>query len=157
VLLGIALASLALPASTQAHGPCNCSFPQLGEPGARVTTRSPAYKIVFNPRPGDYVSEMNSTGYASAYQPAAPTTTVMSRSVDNPVRRASYRVPEAPPGVYLVLTFDGSEGARTAPGTTSTCSAPRRIPAPRLTAPGLLRRPGTASPPLCSRWESSEG
>jgi hypothetical protein len=53
---------------------------------------------------------MSSTGYASAYQPAASTTTVMSRPVDDPVRRASFRVPEVPPGVYLVLIFDGSEG-----------------------------------------------
>ena len=99
-----------LPASAPAHGPCNCSFPQLGDPGARVTTRSPAYKIVFNPRPSDYVTEMRSVGYASAYQPTAPTSTVMSRPVDDPVRRASFRVPEVPPGVYLVLIFDGSEG-----------------------------------------------
>jgi hypothetical protein len=110
VLLGIALAALVLPASSQGHGPCNCSFPQLGEPGARVTTRSPAYRIVFNPRPTDYGTEMNSTGYASAYRPGAPTTTVMSRPVDDPVRRARYRVPDVPPGVYLVLIFDGSEG-----------------------------------------------
>jgi hypothetical protein len=115
LLLGIALASLMLPAFARAHGPCNCSFPQLGDPGARVTTRSPAYKIVFNPRPTDYVTEMKSAGYASAYQPGAPTATVMSRPVDDPVRRASFRVPEVPPGVYLVLIYDGSEG-----GTHST-------------------------------------
>ncbi len=115
LLLGIALASLVVPVSAWAHGPCNCSFPQVGDPGARVRTRSPAYKIVFNPRPTDYGTEANSTGYASAYQPAAPTTTVMSRPVDDPVRRASFRVPAVPPGVYLVLIFDGSEG-----GTHST-------------------------------------
>jgi hypothetical protein len=72
--------------------------------------RSPAYKIVFNPRPADYGTESAATGYASAYRPGSPTSTVLSRPVRRPVRRASYRVPDVPPGVYLVLIFDGSEG-----------------------------------------------
>ena len=102
----------------------------------KVRSRTPAYRIVVNPRPGDYVSEMRSSGYASAYQPAAPTRTVLSRPVDDPVRRASWRVPEVPPGVYLVLIYDGSEG-----GSHSTWDyfhvlgpAPARERAPRPVA-----------------------
>ncbi len=53
---------------------------------------------------------MRDTGYASAYQPEAPTRTVLSRDVNAPVRPATFRVPEVPPGVYLMLIYDGSEG-----------------------------------------------
>jgi hypothetical protein len=75
-----------------------------------VRTRSLAYRIIFNPRPSDYGPAMFDTGYASAYRPGAPTTTVLSRAVRDPVRRATFRVPSVPPGIYLVLIFDGSEG-----------------------------------------------
>ena|SRR5215210_1499837 len=140
-VLGVTLGMLVLPAPASAHGPCNCSFPQLGDPGVRVTTRSPAYKIVFNPRPADYQAEMASAGYASAYRAGAPTATVLSRSVRKPVRRATFRVPEVPPGVYLVLIFDGSEG-----GTHSTWDYFHVFgPAPqaRPTAVSTTRRGGS--------------
>jgi hypothetical protein len=105
-----ALLGLGWPTAAVGHGPCNCSFPQVGEAGAKVTARTQAYRVVFNPRPSDYGRAMTDTGYASSYQPGAATTTVLSRPVSDPVRRATYRVPAVPPGVYLVLIFDGSEG-----------------------------------------------
>jgi hypothetical protein len=120
------------PVAAMAHGPCNCSFPQLGEPGAKVTVRTQAYRIVFNPKPRNYGPAMRDSGYASAYQPAAPTRTLLSRAVRNPARKASYRVPAVPPGVYLVLIFDGSER-----GTHSTWDYVHVLGAP----PSAAERP----------------
>lgn len=134
----IAFLGLSWPMAAMAHGPCNCSFPQLGEPGAKVTVRTQAYKIVFNPKPRNYGPAMRDTGYASAYQPAAPTRTLLSRAVRNRARRASYRVPAVPPGIYLVLIFDGSEG-----GWHSTWDYFHVLGA----APSAAERPGAAERP----------
>lgn len=103
------LAGSISPTTAMAHGPCGCSFPEVGESGTKVRARTPAYKVVFNPRRSDYT--LPPDGLVSAHRPDVPTTTVLSRPRRDPVRRAIFRVPDAaPPGVYLVLIFDGSEG-----------------------------------------------
>lgn len=83
----------------------------LGAPREKVTLpRIRAYKVVFNPRPVDYGSAMRDVGYHSAYQPEAPSKTVVLRPQSKPARRLTFHVPNAPPGVYLVLILDGTEG-----------------------------------------------
>lgn len=72
-------------------------------------TGYPAYRVVLNPRPSDL--GIAPAYLSSAYRADAPTTTVLSRSVDEPTRTARFRVPEAtPPGLYMVLIWDGGEG-----------------------------------------------
>ncbi len=120
-----ALAAFTLSAEvTVAHGPCDCLFPVVGQPGASVTVASggrvlkrrlnwPAYKVIFNPRPSAFGTSGSDSGYASAYQAEAPTTKVFSRSYKHPVRGARFRVPRsARSGLYLVMIFDGSEGGQ---------------------------------------------
>ena len=52
----------------------------LGVPREKVTLpRIRAYKVVFNPRPADYGSAMRDVGYHSAYEPEAPSKTVVLR------------------------------------------------------------------------------
>lgn len=104
----VALAMIVLAVPADAHGPCGCTFPTAGSPGVRVTSRSPAYKVVVNPRERDFT--IGPGGLASAYRPEAPTPTVLSRSRRSIPRRTSFRMPAMPPGVYLLLIFDGSEG-----------------------------------------------
>jgi hypothetical protein len=137
-----AFVGLSWPTAAMAHGPCNCSFPQVGQPGAKVTVRTQAYRIIFNPTPRNYGPAMRDTGYASAYQPEAPTRTLLSRAVQSPARRASYRVPAVPPGVYLVLIFDGSEG-----GSHSTWDYFHVLGAAPSAAepPAAVERPGAGS------------
>jgi hypothetical protein len=98
---------------------------------------------------------MKDTGYASAYQRAAPTRTLLARAVRNPARRASYRVPAVPPGVYLVLIFDGSEGGShstwdyfhvlgAAPSAAERpAAAERRVAAKRRAAGSSTERTGS--------------
>jgi hypothetical protein len=94
-----------------AHGPCQCTFPTLGRPGALVHVNGPAYKVILNPRVSDFTIEPG--GLASAYRRDAPTVTVVSRASPAAARKASFRVPSAMPGgVYLLLIFDGSEGGQ---------------------------------------------
>lgn len=143
----VAFLGLGWPAPAISHGPCNCSFPQVGEAGAKVTTRSQAYKILFNPRPSDYGPAMTDTGYASAYQSKAPTTTVLSRALSHPARRATFRVPAVPPGVYLVLIFDGSEG-----GSHSTWDYFHVLG----TAPASPRRPAVVASPDATEEQDAQ-
>jgi hypothetical protein len=91
-----ALALLAFSAGVaEAHGPCDCLFPVVGEPGASVNVASggrvlrrrlnwPAYKVIFNPKPSAYGEAGSTSGYASAYQEEARTVTVFSRSRKHP-------------------------------------------------------------------------
>ena len=103
------------------HGPCPCLDPRVAEAGSAVRvgmeigvgeTRGrgyPAYRVIFNPRPGDLGIAPRSL--AGAYRADVPTTTVLSRPRDRPTRRGRFRVPvSTPPGVYMVLIFDGAEG-----------------------------------------------
>lgn len=104
-----------------AHGPCPCLDPRVAEAGGHVRvgfevgvgeTRGrgyPAYRVIFNPRPRDL--GIAPRLLASAYRADVPTTMVLSRPRNRPTRRGRFRIPTGtPPGVYMVLIFDGSEG-----------------------------------------------
>lgn len=92
-----------------AHGPCGCLSPTLGKPGTRISiVRTPAYRVLFNPKPGQL--GIAPPDLAGAYRPGTPTRTLLTRPRDSPMRIAAFRVPDVAPGIYLVLTFDGSEG-----------------------------------------------
>lgn len=92
-----------------AHGPCGCLFPTLTKSGARVSiTQTPAYRVLFNPKPDQL--GIAPKDLATAYRPRSPTVTLLSRPRKKPIRRTSFRIPSVPPGVYMVLIFDGSEG-----------------------------------------------
>jgi len=92
-----------------AHGPCGCLEPRLPQAGGSVRIGSPAYRVTFNPRPRDL--GIAPQYLASAHRQDVAAATVMSRPRTRPVRGARFRVPSAtPPGLYMVLTFDGSEG-----------------------------------------------
>ncbi len=107
-------------APAAAHGPCGCLDPRIVEPGSQVRLTAsagrqaggvgyPAYRVVFNPAPGDL--GIAPPYLASAHRPDVPTTTVLSRSPRRPTRRGRFEVPGAtPPGLYMVLIFDGEEG-----------------------------------------------
>jgi len=92
-----------------AHGPCKCTTPAVTEAGAKVRTGE-AYKVIWNPAPSDFTGP-TPEGLESGYQPDAPTAVVVDRPRDDPAKHPSFRVPSAtPPGIYLVLIYDGSEG-----------------------------------------------
>jgi hypothetical protein len=108
------------PAAAEAHGPCGCLNPKLVQPGGQVRLTDsagrqargvgqPAYRVIFNPRPSDYgIAPMS---LASAFRADAPTTTVIARPRHRPTRKGRFRVPkETPPGLYMVLIWDGGEG-----------------------------------------------
>ena len=108
-----AAATLAAPAT--AHGPCSCTFPQLARPGQTVRTAR-AYRIVWNPTSGYFAGAAGPRELASAFRADAPTRVVLDRDRPPYPRRARvgrFDVPQdTPPGLYLVLVFDGSEGGQ---------------------------------------------
>jgi hypothetical protein len=119
-------------AAAAAHGPCNCTSPAVAEAGDEVRTGQ-AYKVIWNPAPSDFTGP-TPEGLESGYRPEAPTEVVVDRPRDRPAKRPRFRVPSAtPPGIYLVLMFDGSEG-----GTHSTWDyvQVRGRPEPASTASG---------------------
>lgn len=104
-----------------AHGPCGCVQPRLIEVGGQIRIASPAtpgaaerrgypaYRVLFNPRRDDL--GIAPGHLATAHRADVPTTTVLDRPRDEATRNARFRVPEnTPPGVYMVLIFDGGEG-----------------------------------------------
>lgn len=104
-----------------AHGPCICLDWPLTAPGGEVRITAPgggqeskrpgypAYRVMFNPRPSDFGIAPNYL--ASAYRADVPTTTVLSRPRRQPTRNGRFRVPTGtPPGLYMVLIWDGDEG-----------------------------------------------
>jgi hypothetical protein len=108
-----AVATLIASASSPtalAHGPCGCLDPRLTVDGhgVRIVNGYPAYRVIFNPRAKDL--GIAPSYLASAYRADVATTTVLSRPRREATPRARFRVPtQIPPGVYLVLIFDGSE------------------------------------------------
>lgn len=115
VLAALALVGLWPAQAARAHGPCGCLDPvvyseAIAGKDTKISVSSPAYtayKVIFNPRPRDF--GIAPDYLASAYLADAPTVTVLSRPRTKPVRNWSFPVPDVPPGVYLVLIFDGSE------------------------------------------------
>lgn len=121
---GLAVAVLVLASFApvaRAHGPCGCVDPRVVQAGAQVRIAGPpssgsarargypAYRVLFNPRPGDL--GIAPRYLASAHRRDVPTTTVLDRPRRDPTRSGRFDVPQTtPPGVYLVLIFDGGEG-----------------------------------------------
>lgn len=141
--------------SALGHGPCRCLDPRLAESGSSVRvgfevgvgeTRGrgyPAYRVIFNPRPHDL--GIAPRLLASAYRADVPTTTVLLRPRDRPTRSGRFRVPAGtPPGVYMVLIFDGSEG-----GAHNTWEYVHVISSDEATA-GVVARPRPARDPAAS-------
>jgi hypothetical protein len=136
----VLITTLVAPTTAAAHGPCDCLVPMLGKPGERVRiARTPAYRVIFNPRPRAYGSAMRQAGYQSAYQPRAPSATVVSRRRTSPARDLVFRVPDVQPGVYLVLIFDGSELGQHTTWAYYHVLGPARRPA-RLRSVGTMPR-----------------
>lgn len=112
-LLALALCALVPAAPAVSHGPCDCLVPRLGKTESRVRiTKTTAFKVIFNPTPAQYGAAMRDAGYASAYDDQAPTAKVVSRPRRQRRRNVRFRVPDVPPGLYLVLIFDGTEGGQ---------------------------------------------
>lgn len=114
----VALIAWLAPAAL-AHGPCGCVDPRLVPAGGQVRIASPAgsaagkghpaYRVLFNPRPADF--GIAPEYLASAHRADVPATTVLDRPRRQPTRRGRFRIPpETPPGLYMVLIFDGGEG-----------------------------------------------
>ena len=145
LLAAAGLATSTAPA--RAHGPCQCLFPVLvapAEPGkrpVRLSASVPAYRVIFNPRPRQL--GIAPASLASAYRPGAPTVTVLDRARRISRRRWSFRSPDVPPGVYLVLIFDGSEGG--AHSTWDYVHMGGPAPAPAVT-PAPAPKPASATP-----------
>jgi hypothetical protein len=147
ITLGLALAAAPLtsPPATAAHGPCSCTWPVVVSPGGVFRTGS-GYKAIWNPRPADFANETTPIGLASGHRPDAPTRSALQGSRSHPRRRMVVRVPRAtPPGIYLVLVFDGSEaGGHTTwdyvqvPGRPA--GAPATATATRRMSPETARR-----------------
>jgi len=136
------LALLAFPPSAAAHGPCDCISRAVAEPGDRLLA-GPAYRVIWNPAARDFADQTTPVALASGYREDAPTVERRVRSVE---RRLAFRVPRrTPPGIYLVLVFDGSEaGFHT---TWDYVQVPGRAtaqPAGRLTG-------GRTRPPVSGR------
>ncbi len=101
--------------SAAAHGPCGCTFPVVARPGQLVVT-GPAYRIVMNPPAGLFRGGAGPPQLASGYRADTPTRDVLRRPRPRWPRRAPrgrFRVPaDTPPGIYLLLIFDGGEAGQ---------------------------------------------
>lgn len=115
ILAGIAaLGGAAVPAL--AHGPClNCLEPGAGPPGTRVHVAAEGVLAVWNPRPNMLALGVpgNSTECSIKCAGAKPTyhydepMVVLAES--NKREPMSFTVPDATPGRYLVVIYNGSE------------------------------------------------
>jgi hypothetical protein len=105
-----AVASLAWTPPAAAHGPCRCTWPAVAAPGSVVRTTS-GYKAIWNPAAADFADQTTPIDLAGGHRADAPTHTVVQGSPRHPRRRMVIRIPRAtPPGIYILLVFDGSEG-----------------------------------------------
>ena len=99
--------------AAHAHGPCFCTEPPLASPGRELVTTG-AYLVVWNPTRDWFVGGAGPPSLASAHREDAPSRVVLLRDRPPYPRRpprARFRIPgDTPPGLYLVLIFDGSEG-----------------------------------------------
>lgn len=114
--LAVALVVLALSAApgAHAHGPCHCTTP-VAEPGQAIAT-GPAYLVVWNPKPYYYAGAAGFRYLASGRRDDAPSGVVLERPRPTYPRqppRGRFRIPrDTPPGIYVALIFDGSEGGQ---------------------------------------------
>lgn len=110
VLSGLAAVGFGHPVAAAAHGPCRCTWPAVVSPGGMLRTAS-GFKVIWNPGPADFADQTTPAAMASGHRSDAPTSPLLQGSRKQPRRRMRLRVPRAtPPGIYLVLVFDGSEG-----------------------------------------------
>lgn len=112
LLTVIVAGATSLADAAAAHGPCRCLKPSSGPPGTVVPFEGPAFKIVFNPdRPELPIGPRE---LWRAHDRAVAPIVVFRRSYrysSRPQRAgASWKVPDVPPGRYLVTIYDGSEG-----------------------------------------------
>lgn len=143
------LIALVCAAPASAHGPCGCTEPVVAEQGREVVT-SGGYLVVWNPRAEWFVGGAGPPSLASAHREDAPSRVVLLRKRPPYPRlppRARFRVPrDAPPGLYLVLVFDGSEGGTHA--TWDYVHVPDGDAAPAIGMHPLLRAVVAVLPPL---------
>ena len=101
-----------MPAAATAHGPCGCTT-AVASAGQTVST-GPAFLVVWNPKAYYFAGAAGFLYLASGHRADAPSGVVLERPRPHYPRRAPdgrFRVPRhTPPGIYVVLVFDGSEG-----------------------------------------------
>jgi hypothetical protein len=85
-----------------AHGPCDCLRPAVGPPGTKVSVTGgyPAYKVTFNPDRSDLL--IGPERLWREHREAVPPVSVFRRVWKEPSHAATFRVPDVPPGRYLV-------------------------------------------------------
>lgn len=130
-ILATALASAA-PAAA-AHGPCGCLSPPGGLPGTRVRVPSSygAVEVLWNPDPRRLGNPaLRGSRWSRLFRPDRDTMSLARR--DRPGAIA-FDVPRVPPGRYLVVIFDLSEGGPRNHYTWETFAVG---PAPALPATG---------------------
>jgi hypothetical protein len=104
----VALGAASLAPAAPAHGPCRCTAPAAGHPGDRIAVSSPAVRAVWNPHASDLFDE----------DPLAREVRPEAARIPLPVPQAgqlggfSFRLPDVPPGRYLVIVHDGSEAGQ---------------------------------------------
>ena len=93
-----------------AHGPCRCLSPSSGPPGqlVEVPRSYDAIEVLWNPDPRDlHITALVGTKWHRLYRANERTLSLARRAQPGALR---FRVPKAPPGRYLVVIFDPSEG-----------------------------------------------
>jgi hypothetical protein len=112
LLTVVVAAAMALADAAPAHGPCGCLKPSTGSPGTVVPFEGRAFKIVFNPDRAEL--PIGPPELWGAHEDALAPIVVFRRSYRYAPRpqlvRASWKVPQVPPGRYLIAIYDGSEG-----------------------------------------------
>lgn len=115
LIASAALAALqSVPAS--AHGPCQgCTSPQRAEVGETIRVDYPTYLAIWNPerpvltkgpKPNCYGCQL---GLWKDHVEGVGATVIFEHRPRVP--EFSFKVPDVPPGRYLVALFDGSESA----------------------------------------------
>ncbi|HKI66312.1 MAG TPA: hypothetical protein VJ989_03480 [Solirubrobacterales bacterium] len=108
----VAVAALCAPAA--AHGPCpDCVMPDKAAPGQKLLILDRAYKAVLNPSRGqlELGARPNCYGcHLDLWKERMPGVAPVVLGEWRPPRQhAEVRVPQVPPGRYLLAVYDGSE------------------------------------------------
>ena len=104
--LGTAWLLLLAAAPAIAHGPCGCLTPSTVRPGDIVRVHNATLRVVWNP--GRRELAIGPRPLWREQQRGQPSHELLRRR--SPAKRSRFRVPEAPPGRYLIAVFDGTEG-----------------------------------------------